>query len=412
MEATPQVRRILFISYDGMTDPLGQSQVLPYLVNLSKRGYKFTLLSTEKPARYAQHKATIQAIVDKAGIQWETVQFTASPPVLAKYYDLHRLKQKAIELQQKNHFDLIHCRSYVSAAIGLMLKRRFGVKMLFDMRGFWVDERVEGNIWNIKNPIFKLAYKLYKQKEADYIAHTDGIISLTENGKREMEQWPAYRGAPIQVIPCSSDFDLFTLVTPAQRQQAKQQLQLQNSELVISYLGSIGAWYLLEEMLDQFVLIKKAYPTSKFFFITQEPAAEILTAARQRGLLETDFLIRPASRKQVPEMLAASDINLFFIKPSYSKKASSPTKLGEILAMGIPVICNANVGDVEAIIEQTGGGVVVQELTEPEYNRAVAAIPALLQKDPVEIRRRAQEYYDLATAVDRYEQQYKRLLNG
>ncbi len=31
---------ILYISYDGMTDPLGQSQVLPYLKGLAKKGYK------------------------------------------------------------------------------------------------------------------------------------------------------------------------------------------------------------------------------------------------------------------------------------------------------------------------------------------------------------------------------------
>ena len=30
--------RVLYISYDGMTDALGQSQVLPYLCGLAQRG--------------------------------------------------------------------------------------------------------------------------------------------------------------------------------------------------------------------------------------------------------------------------------------------------------------------------------------------------------------------------------------
>ena len=38
-------RRALFLSYDGMTDPLGPSQVLPYLVGLAARGHRITLIS-------------------------------------------------------------------------------------------------------------------------------------------------------------------------------------------------------------------------------------------------------------------------------------------------------------------------------------------------------------------------------
>ena len=46
-------RRVLFISYNGMLDPLGQSQVIPYLRELAKRGVRFTLLSFERPDAFA-----------------------------------------------------------------------------------------------------------------------------------------------------------------------------------------------------------------------------------------------------------------------------------------------------------------------------------------------------------------------
>ena len=45
LEAQLQGRRVLFISYNGMLDPLGQTQVLPYLRELGKKGVQFTLLS-------------------------------------------------------------------------------------------------------------------------------------------------------------------------------------------------------------------------------------------------------------------------------------------------------------------------------------------------------------------------------
>ena len=40
---------ILYVSYDGMLEPLGQSQVLAYLERLAD-GYEVNLLSFEKPS--------------------------------------------------------------------------------------------------------------------------------------------------------------------------------------------------------------------------------------------------------------------------------------------------------------------------------------------------------------------------
>lgn len=403
--------RVLFISYDGMTDPLGQSQVLPYLVGLSQAGYNVTLLSTEKKDRFAQHAKIIREITEQAGIRWEHIFFTRKPPVLAKFYDRYQLRQKALALHKELQFDMTHCRSYVSAEVGLLLKRKFGVKFLFDMRGFWVDERVEGGMWDLQSPIYRRAYRTYKRKEAEFIAAADGIISLTENGKSEMQTWASYRGTPITVIPCSADFSVFPLLTTHDRQVARQKLGYGAQELVVSYLGSIGAWYLLEEMLAQFAVIKQQYPGAKMLFVTQEPKEMVLAAARNiPGLEETDFQVRPATRKEVPGLVAASDLNLFFIKQSYSKKASSPTKLGEILAMGLPVICNDGVGDVADIIRQTDGGSVVSKLDVTGYEAAARSIPELLQKDGAQLRQKAQMYYDLETAIGRYHEEYKRLL--
>jgi glycosyltransferase involved in cell wall biosynthesis len=403
--------RVLFISYDGMTDPLGQSQVLPYLVGLSQAGYNITLLSTEKRERFVQHEKIIRGITEQAGIRWEHIFFTRKPPVLAKFYDRYQLRQKALALHKEVQFDMTHCRSYVSAEVGLLLKQKFGVKFLFDMRGFWVDERVEGGMWNLQSPIYRRAYRTYKRKEAEFIAAADGIISLTENGKGEMQTWASYSGTPITVIPCSADFSVFPLLTSQDRQVARQKLGYNNKELVISYLGSIGAWYLLDEMLAQFAVIKQQYPGAKMLFITQEPKEMVLAAARKiSGLEEDDFIVRPATRKEVPELVAASDLNLFFIKQSYSKKASSPTKLGEILAMGLPVICNDGVGDVADIIRQTNGGTVVSNLNEAGYVAAAQSIPELLQKDGAHLRQKAQEYYDLETAIGRYRGEYRRLI--
>ena len=109
-------------------------------------------------------------------------------------------------------------------------------------------------------------------------------------------------------------------------------------------------------------------------------------------------------------MLSVSDISLFFIKTSYSKLACSPTKLGEILAMGIPVIANANVGDVAEILEQTKGGIALKQLNEKSFRESITYIPNLLNKNAETIRKNAQQYYDLKHGAAKYASVYQEIL--
>jgi hypothetical protein len=162
-------KKVLYISYDGMTDPLGQSQVLPYLSALSAHGYKFTLISFEKKIRFEKEKKNIKEIASLTGIDWIPLPFTKNPPVLSKIYDRWELKQTVKKLFRKEKFDMVHCRSYVAAEIGLWAKKKYGTKFLFDMRGFWADEKVDSGQWDLKNPFFRRVYNHYKSKEKDFL---------------------------------------------------------------------------------------------------------------------------------------------------------------------------------------------------------------------------------------------------
>jgi glycosyltransferase involved in cell wall biosynthesis len=406
------MKKILYISYDGMTDPLGQSQVIPYIAGLTKNGYSFTLLSFEKKDRFLKHGESIRHLLDSLNIEWVPLTFTSSPPFLAKYWDLYRMKAKAFQLHKRANFDMVHCRSYVSSSVGLALKKKFGVKFFFDMRGFWVDERVDGGLWNLNNPIYRLAYKVYKEKEKQYLNNASTIISLTEAGKKEMESWPAYNNKiPVQVIPCSADFDHFQVVDKEKRYFSRKQLGISQDDLVISYLGSIGTWYMLDEMMRLFSKLLLKYPDAKFLFITPDNKDNIISCAQKYSVSTEKIIVRSAIRNEVPSFIWASDISLFFIKPSYSKISSSPTKLGEILACGVPVICNAGVGDVQKIIQDTNGGFTLAEISEAECEKAIQAVPSLLAMNPEEIRSRAYVYYNLETAVEKYANCYKSILD-
>ena len=159
MEAS---KKILFISYDGMTDPLGQSQVIPYLSNLTKFGYSFTILSCDKADKYAANKAYVETLIAPFPIAWVSVPYHKNPPVLSSVYDFYALKKAAKKLQAIHQFNMVHTRPGLPTLVALYLKRNFSVKFLNDVRGFWADERVDGGMWNLQNPVFKSVYKFFK----------------------------------------------------------------------------------------------------------------------------------------------------------------------------------------------------------------------------------------------------------
>lgn len=403
--------KVLFISYDGMTDPLGQSQVIPYLQGLSRQGYKVTLLSCEKKERFQRLSGNIQSVLDKSGIQWKTIFFTRRPPFLSKMYDVWHLKKTAAKLHQQEKFNFTHCRSYVSVEAGLYLYRRYKLPFLFDMRGFWVDERVDNGQWNLSNPFFKFFYNRYKKKEKIYFRDAHHIISLTWKGKDELINRYGVPAEKITVIPCCVDLDHFDYkkIKPEEVQNKKAQLGIKNGDTVISYLGSLGGWYLVREMLDFFLEMKKMVPHAKFLFITQDPPDMIFKAAVESGADKNDIIVQPALRHEVPFYLSLSDRSIFFIKDAYSKRASSPTKQGEIMAMGIPLICN-DIGDTGKIVEASKAGSLVREFKKDEYHKVVNQLESLQSINREKIRNAAFEYYDLEKGVQRYSEVYKRMI--
>ena len=77
------MNKILYISYDGMTDPLGQSQVIPYLKGLTEKGNEFTILSFEKTNNYLLNKNIISKLLHDAKIRWSPKKYTSYPPVFS-----------------------------------------------------------------------------------------------------------------------------------------------------------------------------------------------------------------------------------------------------------------------------------------------------------------------------------------
>ncbi len=393
-----------------MTDPLGQSQVLPYLKGLSKLGYRFHLISYEKSDRFKQHKKLIQQLCDEDTIQWHPQYYAKGKGLKATIKQVRRLRKVAFYLNEKHHFDMVHCRSYIAALAGLQLKKKHQTRFVFDMRGFWADERVDGGLWDLNNRLYKTIYAYFKKKEKQFIQHADAVISLTENGKKEILSWPETPAdVAITVIPCCANLDLFNRnkMRPDLMDLRRKELQFAPDSYILGYVGSIGTWYMLPEMLDFFAVLLQRKPNAIFLFVTAEIPETIYKAAEVKHIPSSAIRVTSVLHHEVPSMIALMNASVFFIRPTYSKKASSPTKQGEIMAMGVPLICNSNVGDTDAIVANYHSGVVVSEFSTSAYENAIASLDGF---DALEITKGAKEFFALEEGVKRYSSVYSSIL--
>jgi len=402
---------ILYLSYDGMTDPLGQSQVLPYLVGLTKKGFRFHIISFEKEERFSKYREEIQAICDQNEIIWHPISYTKKPPLLSTLWDVSRMRKKAFELQRVFNFSLIHCRSYISALVGQKMQRKWGVKFLFDMRGFWADERIDGNIWSLNNPVFKVVYNYFKRKEKEFFLESDYIVSLTYNGKNEICSWPGFEHLKnkIQVIPCCADLEKFNpdKINFDKKNAFKTELNINNDDFVLGYVGSIGTWYMLDEMLRFFKVLLKSKQNAIFLFISGENPKTIFSKALELGISEDRIRVKSVLHQDVATCISLFSASIFFIRPTFSKKASSPTKQGELMAMGVPVICNSGVGDTERVVREYQSGIVIQDFNNKNYQLTDLNFRAF---DRERTMKGASEFYGLNEGVERYFEVYQKLI--
>ena len=404
---------VIFISYDGMTDPLGQSQVIPYIEKLSKNNFKFHLISCEKPVNFKLHQNKVKSICDGIGINWHPLGYSDKVPVFSSIKNVREIKKAVKKITSEYDVKMIHSRSYIPAIIALGFKRNNGVKFLFDMRGFWPDERVDGGIWDITKAPFKQVYNYFKRKEFEFITEADHIISLTHAAKDEIHSWDYVDSASVEidVIPCCADLNHFNKNNVFDHKVASWSADLGISEkdFVLTYLGSIGSWYMLDEMLDFFRILKIKYSSAKFLFISKDNREVILTKCKERGIDETDIIVISSEREDLPSLLSLSTISIFFIKPAYSKKASSPTKMGELLAMGIPIICNSNIGDTHHIVELERIGAVVKKFSDSEYEVVINQIEDVRKIESAHLIGTAKKYFSLEKGAAIFLSAYKKI---
>ena len=392
---------ILYISYDGLLEPLGQSQVLAYQEQLAK-DFDITLLSFEKPAdlNNRQLLKSMQDRISKTSIKWIARRYHKAPSIFATSYDLLAGIVHCSYLIWRYKIKIVHARSYPPAFIALILKKLFGIKFLFDMRGFWADERVDGNIWKQDSQTYRIA----KSLEKSFITNSDHIISLTNAAVNEMEKFPYLASAslPISVISTCVDLEKFT----------PKNENIGSEHFTLGYLGTVGTWYLFDETIQAFKTLLEIRPSAKILIINKGEHKFIQESLENQAIPLDSVEILSANHDEIPCLIKRMSATVFFLKPLFSKQASAPTKLGELLASGIPCLTNAGVGDMADIIENGGVGIALDEFSQRSIRHGIKGLIELTQQEDIihKCRKTAELNFSLEDGINSYAKIYKSLI--
>jgi glycosyltransferase involved in cell wall biosynthesis len=401
----------MFISYDGLLDTLGASQILPYIKPIARKQSGMVVLSFEKPDRFVRgHQAMAESLRDH-GILWKPLRFTSGWGSVGKLWDLARMYFWGAWLVRQHGVGVVHARGHPAAQIGLFAKRLLGSRLIFDCRGLWVDERVDKGGWNMQNPLHRLQYRYFKRVERNLFKHADQVVVLTHKVIEEVVKLGAVPSHKVTVIPCCADFEHFPLATTAHKAQARQVTGIPAHAQVLGYLGSVGRMYMLDRFFRLFELAAKHNDACRALVITQDvEALREIMLHNLPATLHARVHIHPASRSEVPKVLPAMDVLVSFIQPSYARMAASPTKLAECFAVGIPAVCNDGVGDVARQIKSIGGGVIVDPDSDTDLSEVVHKIDDVLAMGGERLRHAARLLLGLEVANERYGSVYSKLM--
>ena len=403
----------LFITYNGALEPLIQSQGIPYLTGLTEKGIKVSLLSFEKREyrRQKQEIARLEEELSRYGIKWYRLPYLAASPVAAIVSIVWGIFYSSY-LVLTRRIGIVHARSYFPATIGFVLSLMFRLKFIFDMRGFAADEYVDGNIIRGNGVIFKLM----KMMEKRLILSADEVIVLTEKAAEIIRDLPYVKGreVSITVIPCCADLNKFKLIPAERRVELLKEYRLED-RFILVHAGSLGPWYKLGEMIEFFLALKQRIPRAHFLLLSNSNPNQIFEAMAGRQVNQEDFTIMRVPLDKVADFTSIADAGVCLIKPTFSKKASSPTKVAECLACGRPIVINSGIGDSEQLVNGSRVGVVISSFDQDAYNRAIGELLELIGEGDKLLHRcreTAKNSFSLDYGVRKYWEVYGRLLRS
>lgn len=323
-------KNILFISYDSICDPISNSQKLSPILKFSKKKQlNIFLISFEKKKDFRSKRIKIiERQFKKSHINWIKLPYFSNFFLRLVVFLYSQLLFSYVIIYFK--IKIIHAWSYIPMMFLIFPNFILRRKIIFDIRGFWFDEKRDFNQIN------SFSYFFLKKIEKILFKSANKIITLSKKS--------------IKIV--SNNFNIekkniFYVTTFTDKKKYKL-LKIKNKKnYKFLYLGSAKNSYDFDKVLD-FIKIFNQYFQNWSFTAFSNDKNYILNKIKETNLKQNKFKVSTISTDKVKTKIANYNFAIYFIKPTFAKKASCPTKLGEIMFSGIPIITNYDIGDINS----------------------------------------------------------------
>lgn len=385
-------QKVLYLTYDGINDPLGKSQITPYLSLIKKKTEKLILISFEKEKK--------KPFIFDEKIEHIMLKFTSNLGKFGKIYDMIKFSFVMIKVLSKNKVNVVHARSHIPAYFAFFFKFFFNYKFYFDFRGLWIDEKIESRNWN--NFFFtQIIIPFFRILEIYSLSKADKIIVLTNKIKKILfDKYKFINNKAIYVLPCVNNFK----INLNKNDQLKKKIGLK--KIVFCYVGSFGGIYDPIKVIEIFKSIKKNFLNSSLLILTNNISYYDFKMKEYRKFFyKGDIKVLSIDHNKIKNYLSVVDIGINYIKNGYARNAQSPTRIGEFLMCGIPIITNSNIGDIDEILRKTKGGYVNQKQFKFfSFNKTL--ILKLLKTNKKKLIFDSKKYYSFKKAEQVYSKLY------
>ena len=390
-------RRILYLTYDGLLDPLGQSQVLAYIKPLQTQGFRFTIISFEKEDRSLSDRMQLRENLEKCGINWYPLKFRTKSGFKKFLYHIITGAIQVRKICKKYSYDLIHLRGFVPAFI---YKLSFVTKpYIYDYRSFTVYE------WAEAGQINKVVFLFFKLIDSWALKGVSGLVTLEPGAQSHVNDLYTIPKVPSEIIRTSTDCKRYISNT-AKNISCYYRLV---------HLGGAMFPYQIDKVLDFVYKLSGGIPNISITFINDGQHDKIKQVVSESLIDQSLVTIESVNHQDIPKKLSEFDAGLVFIEASQSRKVCSPTKLGEYLAAGLPILAGKGI-DILHFIENQYDCVRtydVHNLDTVREKKSIEEIKYFVKSKDISDRCKyvALKHFDIEVAVKRYNQLYNQCIN-
>lgn len=399
------MNKVLYITRNGLLEPLGQSQVMPYLRGLSSY-YKISLITFEKEQdindsdRFERLKKECQSL----GIYWNPQYFRYHSSLIGSVWSMIKFLTLCLKLVTKDSIEIIHARSYLPAAVAWIVYKVTKVPFIFDMRALWPEELITSSRINRNSYLHKaitLVERLCLRDASTVVTLTNASLKyLNEKYSKELEN------QKLIVIPTCVDLNKFRM--------SLYDKSTENKSMVYGCIGTVlSGWFEIKWLAIWFKKLAEINQNSTFEIISQDDAKVIRSLVDPENLLGQRLKIYSCLPQEIPNAIKNHSISTMFYKGGeVSELGRSPTRLAEVLACGIPVVVNRGVGDVADIVTENRVGIVLDGIDMLSISNAIDNLHSLYLDDEKHRRCRdtAKKIFSLESGINNYRKTYTKLM--